>query len=148
MVPLVDFAYGTEAVALAQTLADRIRINIDKYQTIRDDFLRMQGSVALVSQDTTVALTFRFDHGHVIVHRGVVGIPQITMRGDEAVLRTLTEIPFGTTLPLPKLAPFFPGWRAWQNVRRAQKQDRLTFYGFWFHLPWLLRLGRLVANHG
>ncbi|HVU01583.1 MAG TPA: hypothetical protein VHE30_07515 [Polyangiaceae bacterium] len=90
MSSLIDVAPSAEGLPLARTLAARIRENVRAGRT-RAHFDRLRGSVGIVAVDAGEALTLRFDFGRLVVHGGIVGVPDVTLRGPLAVLGALGE---------------------------------------------------------
>lgn len=98
MSPVIDLAPGAETVKLARELAAAVQANVIRDLRKRSDFERLRGAVALVADDGGTALTLRFDFGKLVVHTGVVGVPDVTIRGPTQLLEGLGD------LPLPGLA--------------------------------------------
>jgi hypothetical protein len=84
---LIDVAPGAESLPLAASLAELVRRNIGRDAAKRAEFDRLRGAVAVVADDHQTSLTLRFDFGRLVVHTGVVGVPDITLLGPIAVLR-------------------------------------------------------------
>ena len=76
---LIDVAPGAESLPLAASLAELVRRNIGRDAAKRAEFDRLRGAVAVVADDHRTSLTLRFDFGHLVVHTGVVGVPDITL---------------------------------------------------------------------
>ncbi|MDC0739737.1 hypothetical protein [Polyangium mundeleinium] len=149
MDPIIDLAEGTEENTLAILLADRIRQNVAHSARKMQDFRALRGSVLVVAQDTTQTLTMRFDHGRLTIHDGTVGIPSVTLCGDEAVLRRLANVSLSRWLRLPKVFTRSPegGATLW-DVARAMTYEKLTMYGLLSHPRLLLFLLRVLSEEG
>lgn len=145
--PIIDLAEGAEDNPLAVLLADRIRQNVARSNRKNRDFRALRGAVLVVAQDTTQTLTLRFDHGRLTIHDGTVGIPSVTLCGDEAVLRRVANIGISRWLRLPRVfgrtsessATLF-------DILRAMAHERLTVYGLLSHPRLLLFLVRVLSD--
>lgn len=147
MEPIIDLAFGAEENPLAVEFAEQIRRNVTGSSKKRHDFLALRGSVLVVAQDTTNALTMRFDHGRLTIHDGTVGIPSVTLCGDESVLRGLAKMGFSRWLRLPTVFRHTAGdvGTLW-DIARAMAGDRLTVYGLYAHPRLLLFLLRVLSE--
>ncbi len=149
MDPIIDLAEGTEENPLAVLLADRIRQNVARSARKQNDFRALRGSVLVVAQDTTQTLTMRFDHGRLTIHDGTVGIPSVTLCGDEVVLRRLANIGLSRRLRLPKVfTRTSEGGATLWDVARAMADEKLTIYGLLSHPRLLLFLMRVLSEEG
>jgi hypothetical protein len=134
---LIDIAPDAETSPLATLLADVVRRNVSLDTGKRTEFEGLRGSVAVIADDHGTALTLRFDFGRMVVHAGVVGVPDITILGPLAALEELGEWPTRGLLGL-----------AWGELRRRRRSDgaavveagqrALKIYGLWTH-PLLVR---------
>jgi hypothetical protein len=86
-----DLAPGTEAHRLARAFADRVREGVSRDAARARVFDRLAGSVAIIADDAPTTLTLRFDFGRLTIHDGVIGVPDVTLRGHEAALEALGE---------------------------------------------------------
>ena len=99
--PTIDIAPDAESDELARSLAELVRTNVRREPGRLTAFERLRGAVALVADDGGTALTLRFDFGRLVVHSGVVGVPDITILGPTALLGSLGDLPRPS---LPRLA--------------------------------------------
>lgn len=147
--PIIDLAPGAEDNPLAVELVERVRRNVLGSPKKNHDFRTLRGSVLVVAQDTQSVLTMRFDHGRLTVHEGAVGIPSVTLCGDEQVLRDLTRLKLSSWLRLPKVIPrtsrSSEGTALW-DFARAMTEQRLTVYGLLTHPRLVLCLLRVVSG--
>jgi hypothetical protein len=151
--PIIDLALGTEENPLAGELARVLRANLladegspGKARRLAD-FRALRGAVLIVAQDTGDTVTLRFDHGRLTVHDGHIGVPQLTLCGDETVLLGLCELPLSRLgrLPLPSL--FSSDERARFGASMgALLGEGLTIYGLLAHPRMLLRLLRILST--
>src|SRR5579883_981362 len=97
----IELAPGAEENGLALMLADLVRQNLDSKPHKKGDFDALDGAVSIVADDADVALTLRFDGGRLTIHDGIVGIPDVTIRGDSDTILALSNMPLATSLGLP-----------------------------------------------
>ena len=99
--PAILLAPGTEDNGLATMLADLVRQNLEAKPHKKGDFQALSGSVSIVADDAEVALTLRFDRGRLTIFDGIVGIPDVTIRGGSDTILALSNLPLTTPLGLP-----------------------------------------------
>ena len=149
MEPIIDLAPGAEDNQLAVELAEQVRQNVVRSTKKNRDFRSLRGAVLIVAQDTQSVLTMRFDHGRLTVHEGAVGIPSVTLCGDEQVLRGLTHLRLSSWLRLPivfgRTSRDGSGRTLW-DFARAMTEERFTVYGLFSHPRLLLCLLRVVSS--
>lgn len=149
MEPIIDLAPGAEDNPLAVELVEQVRRNVAGSIKKNHDFRTLRGSVLVVAQDTQSVITMRFDHGRLTVHEGAVGIPSVTLCGDEQVLRDLTRLRLTSRLRFPKVFhrtnPGDSGIAVW-DLARAMAEQRLTVYGLFTHPRLVLCLLRVVSS--
>jgi hypothetical protein len=149
MTPNVELAPDAHENGLATMLADLVRQNLDAKPHKKADFVALRGQVAIVADDVDVALTLSFDRGKLTIHDGIVGIPDVTIRGPSEAIMALSNLPLATPLGLP-----IPNPRdreavlAVGTVMRAVRQGRLRVYGMAFHPVLLVKLTRVMSIHG
>jgi hypothetical protein len=144
--PIVDLAPGTEDNPLAAALANRVRDSVARPEK-RADFRALRGSVLMVAQDTTDAATLRFDHGRLTVHDGSVGIPALTLCGDEDALLSLERVPLTRLFKLPLAAPRdAAGGAVLRDLVGRYARGELKIYGLLAHPRLLLRLVRVLSR--
>ncbi|HLK41680.1 MAG TPA: hypothetical protein VKU41_33260 [Polyangiaceae bacterium] len=146
----VRLAPGAEENGLATMLADLVRQNIEAKPHKNKDFAELRGTVSIVAQDVDIALTLRFERGgHLKIHDGIVGIPDVTIRGPSDAILALSNMPLATRLGLPIPRPGdFEAAQAVKTVFRALRGGALHVYGAAFHLPIVSRLTRVMSVNG
>jgi hypothetical protein len=146
--PVVDLGPGAEHDPLARSLAEIVRANVSR-EWQRREFARLRGSAAVVADDAGTALTLRFDFGRLTIHDGVVGVPDVTIRGTTRDIEALTRLPFNSALGVP-LAGLKDdeGRAAVLLVLRALRGGALKIYGMTFHARFVLRLLRVLSQRG
>jgi hypothetical protein len=149
MDPRIELAPGAEDNGLALMLADLVRQNLDAKPRKKGDFEAIGGTVSIVADDADVALTLRFDHGHLTIHDGIVGIPDLTIRGPSDTILALSNLPLTTRLGLPLPSPGDrEAMKTVRSVFEAMRGGRFHVYGMAFHLPMLMHLTRVMSVNG
>jgi hypothetical protein len=150
MAPDVRLAPGAEENGLAVMLADLVRQNLEAKPHKNDDFVALGGSVSIVADDADVALTLCFERGgKLTIHDGIVGIPDVTIRGPSDTILALSNMPLATRLglPIPRLGDREAA-RAVRTVVGAMREGKLHVYGMAFHLALVMRLTRVMSVNG
>src|SRR6202035_5847408 len=110
----------------------------------------LRGSVAIVADDADVALTMRFERGgKLTIHDGIVGIPDVTIRGPSDAVLALSNMPLATRLGLPIPDP--RDREAVKTVRAvvsAVGTGKLHVYGMALHPLLVMKLTRVMSIHG
>jgi hypothetical protein len=140
---------GAEDNGLACMLSTLLQQNLVTKPHKMRDFRKMHGAVAIVADDADVSLTMRFDGHGVVVDDGIVGLPDVTVRGSADVIMSLSNIPvtpwFGLPLPNPRDAEQVA---LMKTLALAMQSGSFHSYGMWFHLPLMLRMTRVLSIHG
>ncbi|MCW5791604.1 MAG: hypothetical protein KIT72_14400 [Polyangiaceae bacterium] len=153
----MSLAPGTERNELAAEFAETVRANVTRSSAKRELLRRMQGLVYVVVNDPppgTVdsaaswggALTLRFDFGLLTIHDGLVGRPDLTLRGDPAVIAALPDFKPRASLPVARRLASNLGTLWWIASRRALG-ERLTIYGLKRRPGFALALLRIISRH-
>jgi len=149
MTPAIELAPGAEENGLAMMLADLVRQNLDAKPHKKGDFDALLGSVSIVADDAEVALTLRFEGGRLRIHDGIVGIPDVTIRGSADTILALSNMPLTTPLGLPIPSPRDrEAVKTVRSVVEAMRGGKFHIYGLAFHLPMLMRLTRVMSING
>jgi len=149
MQPSISLAPGAENNGFATMLADLVRQNLEAKPHKRADFDALSATVAIVADDADVALTLAFAHGSLVVHDGIVDVPEVTIRGTADVIMAMSNVPLTRRLALP-----FPDLRDRQEVAiireivAAMRAGTFHAYGLATHLPTMLRLTRVMSVNG
>jgi hypothetical protein len=152
----VVLAPGAEENGLAIMLGDLVRQNLEAKPRKMADFDALEGRVAIVADDADVALTLVFRRGskrggvgHLSIHDGIVGIPDVTIRGPSEAILALSNMPLRTPLGLPFPGRGDPdGQKTVRDLSRAMFEGKLHFYGMLFHLPLVMKLTRVMSVNG
>ncbi len=149
MQPSIELAPGAEDNGLAMMLADLVRQNLEAKPHKKEDFEALRCAVSIVAEDADVALTLRFDRGTLRIHDGIVGIPDVTIRGTSDTILALSNMPLTSRLGLPVPNPRDKeAVRTVRSVMDAMRAGKFHIYGAAFHLPLLLRLTRVMSING
>jgi hypothetical protein len=149
MPPSIELAPRAEDNGLASMLADLVRQNLEAKPHKQGDFRALAGSIAIVADDADVALTLRFDHGRLTIHDGIVGIPDVTIRGGSDTIMALSNMPLLTRLGLPLPDPRDKeGVAVARSIVSAMLDGTFHIYGMLFHLPMMMRLTRVMSVNG
>jgi len=145
----IELAPGAEDNGLASMLADLVRQNLEAKPHKIADFDALQGTVSIVADDAEVALTLRFGRGRLVIHDGIVGIPDVTIRGTSDTILALSNMPLTTPLALPVPDPRDKeAMKVAKSVMDAMKAKQFRIYGGLFHLGLLMRLTRVMSVNG
>jgi hypothetical protein len=150
--PSVALAEGAEENGLAIMLGDLVRQNLEAKPKKMADFTALAGSVAIVADDADVALTLVFEPGvggGMTIHDGIVGIPDVTIRGPSEAILALSNMPLATPFGLPLPTPGDPeAMKSVRDLTRAMREGKLHFYGMLLHLPLVMKLTRVMSVNG
>ena len=146
----VQLAPGADENGLALMLSGLIRQNLEAKPHKWADFAALHGSVAIVADDADVALTLRFDRGETLtIFDGVMGLPDVTIRGPSDAIIAMSNVPSATPLGLPIPSP---GDReavgALRTLFATLRGGKLHIHGLLFHLPFVLKLGHVMSVNG
>jgi hypothetical protein len=150
--PEVVLAAGAEENGLAVMLGDLVRQNLEAKPKKIADFDALDGRVSIVADDADVALTMVFASrsvGTLTIHDGIVGIPDVTIRGPADAILALSNMPLATPLGLPLPAPGDPeAMKTVRDLLQSMRAGKLHFYGMLMHLPLVMKLTRVMSVNG
>jgi len=148
----VTLAPGAEENGLAIMLGDLVRQNLEAKPKKMVDFDALEGRVSIVADDADVALTLVFERraaGSLTIHDGIVGIPDVTIRGGSDTIMALSNMPLLTRLGLPLPDPRDKeGVAVARSIVSAMLDGTFHIYGMLFHLPMMMRLTRVMSVNG
>lgn len=133
--PAIELAPGAGDNGLATMLATLMAQNLADHPERARAIEGLRGRVAIVAEDAGVALTIEVARGRVVVHDGIVGIPDLTIRGGFEQIGDLSRIESVGALPDPR-GPVA------RSIARAIRERKLRIFG----LPWSARLLLGVAE--
>lgn len=143
--PPIELAPGAEENAFATMLADLVRQNLESKPHKRKDFDALAGNVALVADDADVALTLVFTAGALRLHDGILGVPDVTVRGSADAIMALSNVPLLRGLPIPTDRSSFDVLR---QMMRATRTGELRVHGMFGNFGLLSRLTRVMSVNG
>ena len=146
MTPIIDVAPRAEDNPLAVRLASLVRDNLDRCPHKRRDFDALRGSIAVVADDTRDATTLRFDHGRLTVHDGIVGVPDVTVRGSEERILALPNLRVSKRTGFVSLDR--RGLQEARALASSLRSGKLRVYGLGLRLPLVVRLLRVLSLDG
>jgi hypothetical protein len=101
VLPTIELAPGAENNGFATMLADLVRQNLEAKPHKTGDFDALSGTIAIVADDAEVALTLVFDRGRLVVHDGILNVPDVTIRGTADIIMAMSNIPLTKRFALP-----------------------------------------------
>ena len=135
----VELAPGASDNGLAIMMATMMSQNLEDHPGRMAVFDRLGGRVAIVAEDADVAMTMSFADRRAVVYDGIVGIPDVTVRGSFELIADLSRMETGRFgLPDPK-------GEVNRAMVRALRSGQLRIYGLPAGLPLLARLGTVLA---
>jgi hypothetical protein len=152
MQPIITLAPGAENNGFATMLAELVRQNLEARPHKLADFEAIHGSVAIVAEDAEVALTLVFDRGSLVVHDGIEGVPDVTVRGTSDIIMAMSNIPLRRLFALPPLPIPARGDKqgvgALREIGAAMRSGAFHAYGMAFHVPMMVHLTRVMSVNG
>ncbi len=142
----VTLAVGAEENELSLWVAETIRRNLADHSATRRDFNALRAAVAMVAPNRRIQTTLRFDHGHLAIHDGMLGVPDITFCADFDLLTALENVPlsrFGR-LPLPPLSRARAA--LWRQSAVEVLTGELKIYGLFQHPRLVTRVLRVLSG--
>ncbi len=125
---------------LASMLFELLRANIAARPEKGKALALLRGRVAIVAEDAQVSLTLQFDLHGLVIHDGIEGIPDVTIRAQSDDIAKLSLMKFTHRLGLPKL--WDPTTR---RVLASLLSRRIRIYADPAHVPMLSPLSQLMA---
>ncbi len=147
--PQIELGPGAENNGFATMLAELVRQNLEAKPHKNADFAAITGSIAIVAEDAEVALTLVFTAGRLVVHDGIVGIPDVTVRGSSDIIMAMSNIPLTRRFGLPiALRGDTQGRSTMREIAAAMRSGAFHAYGMPFHVPMMFRLTRVMSVNG
>ena len=140
MEPAIELAPHAGDNGLAEMLSQLLRQNLDERSEKRSTFMRMLGRVAIVVEDLNTAVTLDFQRGRLVIHHGIVGIPDVTVRADYESVMTMSLVELEPRLGLPD----FRGEKM-REVAQRTRDKKIQVFGALANVPLLLRLTKVMS---
>jgi len=135
----VELASEAQDNGLAIMMVTMMNQNLADHPERLDILARLRGRISILAEDANVTLTMHFSNRRAVIYDGIVGIPDVTLRGEFEVIANLARMEKGHFgLPDPK-------GEVNRSLIRAFREGRLKIYGILRGLPLLARLGALLA---
>lgn len=145
----VKLGPGAEENGLAVMMCDLVGQNLEAKPHKKRDFDAISGSVAIVAEDAEVALTLQFSRGSLTIQTGIVGIPDVTIRGPSDAIIAMSNLPLTRRFGLPFAKKSDKaGQEALADVQKAMKSGALHTYGLLLNIPLIVRLTRVMSVNG
>lgn len=125
----IELAPGADENGLATMLATLMAQNLADHPDRARTLSHLAGRVAIVAEDADVALTIELAPARVVFHDGIVGIPDLTIRGGFEQIGDMSRMESIGPLPDPR-------GEVNRAMARALRDKKLRIFG----LPWSLRL--------
>ena len=125
---------------LCAMLSTLMRQNLEDHPERIAAFGAMRGSLAIFAEDAEVSITITCDGQRAVFSDGIVGIPDLTLRGGFEQIGDLSRMESLGRLPDPR-GPVN------QAMFRALRDGRLRVHGLPRALPLLLAFGDVMAVH-
>lgn len=138
--PTVELHPDAADNGLANMLATLMRQNLEDHPERAAAFLKMRGVIAIFAEDAEVAVTIEADGERAVFRNGIVGIPDVTVRGGFEQIGDMSRMESIGGVPDPR----GPVNRA---MVRALFDGRLRVFGLPQGLPILLAFGDVMAVH-
>ncbi len=145
----IELAPGAEDNGLASMLSELVRQNLEAKPHKVPDFEALDGTVAIIAEDADVCLTLRFQRGSLTIYDGIVGIPDVAIRGTSDLIMAMSDMPLTKPLGLPIPDPRDKAQVAVsQAVMAAMRSGALKMYGALLHPTLVMRLTRVMSVNG
>jgi hypothetical protein len=140
--PRITVDPSAEDNGLANMLATIMRQNVEDHPERAHVLATLRGRLAIFAEDAEVAITWVFEDGEATVHDGIVGIPDLTIRGGFEPIGDMSRMESFTR----PLLSHFPDPRGPVNrsMARALRDGKLRIYGLPRGLPLLLAFGEVM----
>ena len=149
MKPVIELAPGAENNGFATMLSDLVRQNLEAKPHKTADFDAIRCAVAIVAEDAEVALTLVFDRGRLVVHDGIEGVPEVTIRGTSDIIMAMSNIPLTRRFGLPFASRGDrQGRETLRDIGVAMRSGAFHAFGMAFHLPTMVHLTRVMSVNG
>jgi hypothetical protein len=141
---MVELTSDAESNGLAGMMAELVRQNVADHPAKASALQQIRGRFAIVAEDSNVATTLWFHDGVLTVCGGIVGIPDITLRGVSDDLMRLSLLEKRTIKPLSIEIPD-PAGENFRALVTAIRERKLKVYGAMAHPLLFVRVGDLLS---
>jgi hypothetical protein len=137
--PPVSIEIAPSAIdnGLANMLATMMTQNVADHPERAKVLERLNGRLAIFAEDAEVAVTWVFENGRATVHDGIVGIPDLTLRGGFEQIGDMSRMESLGPVPDPRGPVNRAMWR-------AVREGKLRVHGLPRGLALLLAFGEVM----
>lgn len=133
----IELSAGAEDNGLANMLSTMLRQNVEDHPERVAIARGMRGRMAIFAEDAEVAISIDFEGDRVLFRDGIVGVPDLTIRGGFEQIGDLSRMEQVGALPDPR----GPVNRA---LFSAMREGKLRVHGLPRALPLLLAFGDVM----
>ncbi len=137
MTVAIDLHEGAADNGLANMLSTMMRQNVEDHPERADVVRKLRGRMAIFAEDAEVAISIDFDGDRVLFRDGIVGVPDLTIRGGFEQIGDLSRMEQVGAVPDPR----GPVNRA---LYQAMREGKLRVFGLPRGLPLLLGFGDVM----
>lgn len=134
---VVELDPAAEDNGLANMLATMMRQNVEDHPSRIDVARKMRGRMAIFAEDAEVSISIDFEGDRVLFRDGIVGVPDLTIRGGFEQIGDLSRMEQVGAVPDPR----GPVNRA---LFAAMREGKLRVHGLPRGLPLLLGFGDVM----
>ncbi len=138
--PTIELHGDAADNGLANMLATLMRQNLADHPERATAFGKMRGAIAIFAEDAEVAVTIEADGERAVFRDGIVGIPDVTVRGGFEQIGDMSRMESLGPIPDPR-GPVN------RSMAQALFDGRLRVFGLPRGLPVLLAFGDVMAVH-
>jgi len=133
----------------AQMLGTLLIQNLESKPRKRKIASKMRGRVAIVADDAGVSVTLVFEGATIRVFGGIVGYPDVTVRGETDAILATSSIPLHTWLSLPFPDPRRSEEKAnFATFIEGQRTGAVHTHGFFTHPRLSIGLMQVLSIYG
>ncbi|MFO0692087.1 MAG: hypothetical protein U0230_00885 [Polyangiales bacterium] len=140
MLPCIELAPDAGKNAFAEMLAQLLRQNLDDHPDKQQVFVRLHATVAIVVEDLDLAVTLEFRRGRLVVHDGIVGVPDLAIRAPSEWVMKMSLVELRGRFGLPD-----PNGQVAREVWGASTDGTIRVLGALTSFPLALRLTRVMS---
>ena len=138
----IRIAPSAEENGLANMLATIMRQNLEDHPERGEVLDALRGRLAIFAEDAEVAITWVFEGGGATVHDGIVGIPDVTIRGGFEPIGDMSRMESFRSRLLQHVPD--PRGPVNQSMWKALRSGQLRVHGLPRGLPLLLGFGEVM----
>ncbi|GAB4109699.1 MAG: hypothetical protein OHK0013_45310 [Sandaracinaceae bacterium] len=133
----IELDAGAADNGLANMLCTMMRQNVEDHPGRSDTLAKLRGRMAIFAEDAEVAVSIDFEGARVCFRDGIVGVPDLTIRGGFEQIGDLSRMEHVGALPDPR----GPVNRA---LLSAMREGKLRVHGLPRALPLLIGFGDVM----